>query len=672
MKNGKLRKLLTAFAITFAVAAGGLSTAPAAQADTGGGIGGGGGPGGAYDGFQWVSVAYAEKGRSWNKFVEISGWDLGTINREVKNRVGNIDVCKNSNVIWFIASKGWTYNFTGWTWPSNWIVAGTIENPRTKVGERAASAAEVQAFKDWDWNSNGRKIGNTPGYTIICSGAFKKPDLSWTTSSSSNSNVQDSDSWTQPYSWTTEIKRQITEGGKDPIGKDNLHDQKAITEKTEYGKLYDNIVRTTGKGLNPDQMRAQVFAAIEKDRKKNHAVAALDDLNKEGMAEGGVLNVNEQTKYATIATTRTKTHTDVTTCKWSQTWNTSVGNYNAATKSCSTKRTTVEKSTASRSLGTQYNSGFWQMLTVHCNLADFQALRAADPSITAIASSGPNKITAVAHTKKYLTQPKNLDFGDKTNPNKAKAKTGTLAFYDKECAFDCVPVASSETPGDAPTAVSEDVASTKFEFFRDNTAKNITVDTWAPKSGVDGVQVPANLKASSTTVTRWSQGTPSTTGEAGGKFSMKSLNGNKELFTGKDTTKTQKNFDLGLFSNANATILSGHHNKFAVQSTWASEAEKPQKLNFKWEYKPNVSTSFPLTGIGFGVESAQRIGTVGAVVTNNIEGKCYGKFGTSITTSEPSVMYDNTGTGTVNNLDKDIRGANEYNLTTNFVRSVGE
>lgn len=689
MKNSKLRKFLTASVMTFAFAIGSLTAIPAASANTGGGIGGGGGPGGAYDGFQWVSVAYGQKGRAYEKFVELSGWPRGTVEREVRGRVGNLQVCQNSNVIWFIASQGWTYNFTGWTWPSNPIVAGTIEQPRVAVGDRGASPAEVNAFKEWDRNSNGNRIGNTPGYTIICSGAFQKPDENWTTSSSRVERGYDTATVTHPYSWTTEVTPEIS-----PTG--NLKNQPAVVQKTEFAALYDGIKTNAGAGLDPATLRSRAAAAVAKDQSKDHAKVNLSEQNKKGLSEGGVLNVNEQTKFATISSSKETVTTIVTTCKHKRTWNTWTGNYNPVSTSCSDKRSSKNSSTSTKDASTQKNTGFWQILAVHCNRDEFNALLASDPTITRISGDDANKITAVVHSQKHSKRPEpgQVDFGDPTNTNPAKAKTGHKGFYDKECPFDCVPLPmedpSTPEPGTLTGAVSDGVNTNSFEFFRDNNQREIEVQAWAPKNGVDGVNTYNAQEAKTTTITRWEEGTPSPDGSSGGMFSMETAEGEK-LFQGKIDSKfkdgngklkkprvapVQTNWNSDWHHDPFLSIVNGHHTRFLLKSTWASDAGKPQILNFKWEYDPDVTSSIPVKGIGFGPGSSQVRGELGNVSVP-IEGKCYGKFGTSALQNDNVAAFGaNTGTGSVNNLDNGIMGEpvphNGYNLSTNFVRSAGE
>lgn len=679
MKTNKIRKLLGVAALTLGIVASPMATS-IASANTGGGIGGGGGPGGAYSGFQWMSVAYAEKGKAYNEFVnKHSKHSVQTTETQIRARVGNLDVCKNSNVIWFIASQGWTYNFTGVTWPTNPLVAGTIENPHSRMGERAPSAAEVQAFRDWDRNQNGHRVGAEPGYTIICSGAFSKPDEKWYSEQVVSRPTETSSySDRQPYSYSTDVAPQPLSGATgDEIGKDNLNIQSTEIKKTKFGELYDAVNTEAGRGITPDDLRARVKDAKIRDGSTERDAVNLNAKNKEGMAEGGVLNVSERTRWATITTTQTINKERIKGCDYIRRWNPSTGNYNAAEAyNCREwDRETGRSSSSSKAIdGAAQQTGFWQMLSVHCNLEEFNALMASDPSIQRISGNEESgAITAVVHSKKYNQQPSKLDFGDAGNGNAAKAKTGHLGFYDKECPFDCVPVG-----GSGGNAKSENSSGNNFEFFRDNSAKEISVTPWAPKN-VSGVTHDGKT-ASTTTVTRWNEGTPSIEGVEGGKFTMKTADGTN-LFSANNnkTLPVQKNWNTTTFNNKpNAAVLSGQHTDFTVSSTWASAEGKPQAMNIKWEYAPSVSSNIAVNGVGFNRYGEARVDGYGTVAAP-IEGKCYGQFGTSVSLNTVDAFGSSTGTGSTNTLDGNlIEGVGsdpktiKSNLVTNFVRATTE
>lgn len=669
MNLKRIRKILTSAIIAIGLVSGSVT---AASASTGGGTGGGGSTG-QQSGFYWASVSSSSAGTAYSQFLAKSGWSRTTTEREVANRVGNTAVCNNSDVIWFLMGpQVWAYNFQGYpTWLTHWMFRGSIQNPQSLYGP-VPNATQYQHFIDWDNGIGGMRRDNpgtngSYGYTIVCSYATHRPTTtrySYPTPRVTQST--DTKSYTEPYSWSTEVTRQplAGDGGKDPIGADNLHNQAVVDQKTNFGLFWDSLA--TSAPLTPQQLTSGVTTALNKDKTQSHATTALDAANKAGMAEGGVLNVKEQTKYATVSTSETTVVTTPIRCVHTATWNSYWGAYNAETTSCGDlPSSTAITRTSSKVAGTQQNTGFWQMLAVHCNKEEFEALLASDSTLKKITTpDSTNAISGSVYTQKYASQPAKLDFGDSTNTNAAKAKTGRLAFFDKECPFDCKPAGNVSSPG----ASSGSINSNALEFFRDNAAKKVTVDTWVPETG-NGVAYDGS-PALTTTITRDVNGTPSLSGSNGGKFTMKSTKGDT-LFTGTTTTApTQKNWDKSKFSGPMATLLTGQHNSFNLQASWASDAGKPQAFNFKWEYAPTVTTTVPLSGVGFGAGAAQSVGTTGSVAAA-IEGKCYTFFGAAA----PSTVSDfgaNTGTGTVNTLDNKLRAEAAAKLTANFVRSTTE
>ena len=277
--------------------------------------------------------------------------------------------------------------------------------------------------------------------------------------------------------------------------------------------------------------------------------------------------------------------------------------------------------------------------------------------------------------------------------------SGSVGFYDKECPFECIAnpdttVANANSAnlnvtntvdGSKGTsekagltgAKSDKINGNTLTFFRDNDPKIIDVDLWYPTPGSNGVVNYAGEPAQTTTVTRWVEGTPGVNGETGGKFRMNAISGStkKPLFTGTGTPKTQKNWNKSTDSTRTSEIIAGQFTKFDVAATWASEEDKPQVLNFKWEYAPNVDTRFPTTSIGFSGDNSKILGNVNTV-SEKIEGKCYANFGTDTSIDTVDLFQKYTGTNTTNNLDKGpIQGTTkdlQTNLVIDFVRATTE
>lgn len=703
-------------AVFLALIVGFGAPAVALAADTGGGLGGGGSSSSLTGPIYWKSIAYDDSDgtnqKTWKKFLSEANWDNNTVESQVRLRVGNLDVCKKSKVIWYInhqAQNKWVFNYSytpthGSTWDKhhNNVGKSTIENPRVKIG-RVPTTSEVDAFKTWDRNDNGNKINAKPGYTIICSGAFlPPPDEYFDKLETSNSqDVKNSAVYNHPYTYTTDVKPQFSGGTK------KLQPQVGTPVKTNYGKLWDQV--NSGKlKLNPDQLKTQVNAALEKDKSISHSKVSLNNENKEAMAQGGVLNVYEQTTKAKMSSQEVIDTTKVEKCTYVRKWNSKTEQFNSPVKVSCVPVSSTPKSTVTMDTDTPTvkNTGFYQMLSVHCNPEQFDALIKSGNGIVKTSGSAElvdGKISGSALTKNYTQQPnnKNLDFGSASNTNAARAVTGTVGFYDKECGFECTAdkttanakkngadsnvetggkVVNGNLKGVTTTNTSGTVNSNSVELFRDNDKSALKTDLWYPAT--NGAVVYKGEKPVTTTVSRWEEGTPHPQSSKGGKFTMTTADGT-QLFTGSDDAKVQKNWNQDTFSNANSTILKGAHTDFEVSSTWASEQGKPQVINVKYEYAPQVNSRIHANDLSFNASGGKVMGTP-VNVSTAIEGKCYVNYKNNATDKQmdtKKLFSDNTGTGTKNNLDgKIVQGggsveeakSKQTNLVVNFVRSTTE
>lgn len=693
-----------------------LSAPAAALADdTGGGVGGGGSTGSLTGKIHWKSIAYDQPGTAYQQFLNRSGWDKATTESQIRIRVDNIDVCKQSKVIWYInhnATNKWVFNYGytpthGTAWNNHHNGSGTIESPHVKIG-RTPTTAEVNTFKNWDRTKNGGVIDKKPGYTIICSGSFMPPPVKESkTVITEYETDEQAHERKEIYSYTTSVKPQLIDGKVDPIGEQNLSQQVSLPKKTNFAALWDRVNRGEVK-LNKAQLESAVNAALEKDKKAEHAKLNLNAFNRTGLAEGGILNVYEHANYATIKTNISTLKMIVSDCTVVHTWNDVLMKYNPAKTTC-VKRAPQVVSTSiamSASTNTQKNTGFYQLMTTHNNSVGFQNLVKSDNTIKLTGGGKldeqPNTesltrgtISSSAVSKKYAQQPTVLDFGDKNNKNTAKAATATLGFYDKEAAFICdnstmtvnasknganrnVYMSQVSANSDTTGAISGSQVGNEFEYFRDNDPSDVKVDLWYP---TETTVVSYNgHKALTTTVSRWAEGTPGTQSKSGGKFTM-TTDGQK-LFTGSDNPKNLRNWNTDTFTNSTSTVLKGQATDFKVSSTWASEAKLPQVLNFKYEYAPTVSTEVHGQNIGFGSGSSQALGHV-IKVSAPMEGYCYSKFGATSNVSDTDLMLKNTGSGTKNELDgkiaEGVNGKNgssaadyDRNLVVRFIRATTE
>lgn len=693
MKFKKIGRTLAAAMMIFAFSASAVAATPSvAHAEETGGMSGGHGNGHSTSA-HWESAA-GTRGTAWKQFVKSAGWSESNVVSKLNAQKVNVGICRNSTVIWWTQySSGWMYNWSGTT-IGNSAITGTLTKP-VKIHGRAPWAAEVTAINKW---LNGRK-----NPVVLCSQNDPAPQkVHWSNFRNTYTSTKDTYSKTGVYSNSTTVVPMLIEGKY--VG-DSTPEAQSSTTKTSFGRLYDSIA--AGKDtISYDDLKKKADAAVAADAASSASgkvdmTVNLSDKNKSAFAKGGIFNISEFQASATLVATRTNNYRNDQRqdCTRTDTWDQKNGGYKAGKSVCgrwyNRSQTIIGVSNnLTKNVQTQKNVGFWQMISVHCNKQDFEKLVSAKATGATVINSGDstNGISAVAKSKLYTAQPTTLDFGDEHNPNADAAKSSTMGFFDKECPFDCT--ASTKTADGASAdngatknsgttgttngskngAVSGSQRGNNFTFFRDNTAKDVSVDVWYPKTTdvVDYKSSPA--AAITTTITRWATGTPGTQTTEGGKFIMKTKDSTPTtLFTGSTDAVTQKNWDTTTFSNANSTALTGLHRLFTVQSSWASENGKPQVLNVKYEYAPAVTTSFP-TAVGFGTakNNLTQVSDNASSSSANIQGKCYATFGADTNSSTSQKFHDYTGSGTTNTLDKSpVDGASvgegNANIPTNLV-----
>lgn len=506
------------------------------------------------------------------------------------------------------------------------------------------------------------------------------------------------------------------------------------TELTPYGKkLVELEKKYKGKELTASQynkVKSELEAAIKKGKTSNLKIS-MTERNQKVFANGGVVNVIERDNYKTAnigdnrsGTLRLSGCTNTSKTKaqankeakekmekakhmgYGSTGVSAIAQDIKKTYSCATHSFSHNANTytfTSDNPTTPGNSGFWQMLSVHCNKAGFEELYNRTNGATIINTGDDSKeISAVMHSKVYPSEPSVKDFPHTNNRD---------GFFDKECPYDCTPdpaldvakmnearvnntsqgaVENDKSTGLGTGATSEGIQGNYFTFFRDNDPKELKIDLWYPVPGSNGGVVKYDGdKAITTTITRWGGGTPGITGQDGGQFSMwfdEVKNSNKVFGKGLDP-KSQRNWDNSTDTTSLSRVLPGQHTDFFVASTWASKAGAPQVLNFKWEYDPDVSTKFPALNLGFNKDYTQRTGDIVTVATP-IQGKCYASFGTRTSKDTVGLFNEYTGTNTVNELDagpinvEEIERAGKVtedqgwkestNLIINFVRATTE
>lgn len=543
-------------------------------------------------------------------------------------------------------------------------------------------------------------------------------------------------SFTSDYAWSTAVTAELnTAAGVDPIGVNNLHDQDAVTVQSDFGRQYDDV---TGGNGNYNSKVTAIQNAISADNSKEHATVTLDAQNRAGLAEGGVLSVSEMTRRATITLSQSwsETRSRSVTCNYNRGSSTplpgtcSYGDWSSWTEDAGSRSHSVQKQ-----METQPNTGFFQLLSVHCNPTELNALTTrltalgGTYEIVSQATNVTGQTTTVLRTQHYDDRSQALNLrrilgADSSSLSAEVRRTGQLGFYDKECDAQCIsnPIGSGASStngatsnvgittnsianeallGGAELVKGSDRANANyFEIFRNNDSNRINVNVWYPnpanqelkygstfpnQAGSGNVTIPAAAPVS-TTVTRWAEGTPGTvTTDAGGLFGINAVRGSTTtpLFTSNTgNPSTQTNFGTNTYQSPNSATLAGFYRTFDVRSTWASEKDRPQILNIKWEYRPTVWTRFP-SSLGFTAHnnSAQLVATTPVTVDQAIDVRCYAQFGTNDRNlGLGSRVAASTGSGTTNNLDRGLvetpSGDNSWvtpsNLVIKFVRGVSE
>lgn len=246
---------------------------------------------------------------------------------------------------------------------------------------------------------------------------------------------------------------------------------------------------------------------------------------------------------------------------------------------------------------------------------------------------------------------------------------------------------------------TEDVNTANMTFFRNNTWNRFRVDIWYPvfndgltaASASDSIRGISETKGSqtakSTTIIRkdgtpwYIKGTDKNSGFATEMKAIKSLdNGdsidgsNARLFN--ETTDiipgNQISLDSVTAHSAHVVELPYEATAFAIRSMWATDPNIGKlEFNIKWEFdsKNNLDVPTKFT-VGNTADSVSSTSTPQYAIS---DGKCYGNQnkGQSYDYDLINLFHDNTGAGTIDNLDKEFND-NFGKFTIQFVRSTAE
>ena len=314
-------------------------------------------------------------------------------------------------------------------------------------------------------------------------------------------------------------------------------------------------------------------------------------------------------------------------------------------------------------------TAMWQSLANHCNAAGYST-----------ASSGYTKLsTTVDPSAVYSGSAVTAKISGNNPAWGAGAVspkgTNVTGFYDKQCSFQGRLMENGDT-------TQERV------FFRDNELREVTVPQYRPANV--GPVADTGMDAMATILTRWTYGTPNVNGYSS-EGALRSYAGEDQLFSSSNTPAPNlKNWMTYNDSNGLSwALLADQENQFSMGGNWASDSGMPNVFTTKWIFAPNVANRIPTANIGFGGASGAQSYT-DTTQSTAVHGQVYGvaKKGVGTSPAYSTLVAQNTGTGTTNNLDNDVDRiwgdapgsaapwsddptANQFYNVIRLVRSVG-
>ena len=400
---------------------------------------------------------------------------------------------------------------------------------------------------------------------------------------------------------------------------DETHkDQIVEAELTELGKLLEklgvNMTKTSTPGIiniSPEDWKNNKDAIIAAAKKPAPDMKVeLSEENQKGFANGGLFTIVENEMKVTLTVS---TETDKQTsysCEYTgdktllgrypkeeynkpapqpgievidggTTWNV----YKIAPKTTST---TSEVDTRITDVfvkpHTWETSKSYQLIGVRCNSL---ALKDALNGGTILSDSVSSGKMSIAAKSPVIDKAISTHFNGINN----------VAFYfdGKSCNLQCSPDPGTNSGNDSSNNVrntkpaktpnenlygaqSNDMVSSEFQYFRDNSPKEIRTDIWRILSPNVKEMKSVNNEANKTVFIADPKGTPkhkeyTVTAKHSGKM--------LEIFNGEKLTP--------------AWVGPGQINKINVKADWASDINFPHKLNLKYVYRPEIAAYTPIT-----------------------------------------------------------------------------
>lgn len=312
-------------------------------------------------------------------------------------------------------------------------------------------------------------------------------------------------------------------------------------------------------------------------------------------------------------------------------------------------------------------SDFFQMLSVKCNVEDFERLlEEVDGTVS------KEYIADSAGTDRYRNDPQfsGIIYTDTQNLRNGRspsrglgAGSGNMSndieFYTKECNFQCE-YASSENPthridGSNPGSFADAVGANptsgerfgyrsggatlnELTFVSNNESNPMELRATQPRasSSISLTGFSNNGVPTRTIVSRWSEGTPGVTTDDG-TFTMRAFDDNGDaagndrthgrLFRGNDNITLRH--DQGsprAASSSTVEILDGAYNKFDVRGNWASTSDRPETISVAWGYEANIQSVFNHWVRPGGGNEMRTRGSGGNTVTTGNYGRCHAEF----------------------------------------------
>lgn len=695
----------------------------------GGGSGGGGGSSGTSGG-RWLEIPKAKLDNGSIRNIPSEYWN----DPVCRNAVRFFGVVPNGVTSGNATAGPWTYSFQG---------AAGLNSVTFGGGDVVASAIASNVNSTYQWAANymrGKNFICLDNPNVLTASEWRYEVRGTSASDAINENeVHSYNTQVAPQS----IRVSDGAYSPDPLnGGLNGQVSTTQTNYGRVWEEYKRAVEAAGADTQNivASFKSRFAQAKAMDRAAAKAQVALNEGNLAGLSKGGILNINEFERRTVANVSTTSSNYQVWRCGYVRYsisgWQPSSANncgivtgsidpdnlptaglgyarWDSAAERAeytpvSPGQTSWQRfaSVIRPSTETQRQVGFWQIISAHCNPQDIAALKSAmgDDLFDLDAENDPNRngsdVSGLLRTKLYASQPSILPLGDERADTAAQQATGFVGFYNKECPFECTPAKNGngatfangavknvgEPRDDAPkerglwgVVSSDGINSNQFDFFRDNSEKEIRPDVWYPVSGANGVSYDGS-PAKTTMVTRWTGGTPSLGTEFNAYGLVKGADGKLTktgpLFVTDGKQEPQLNFDsVKPFASSTGGQVAGYLEKIIVQSTWASTNGKPQSLQIAWEYSPQVTSRVP-SSLGFtaGGTNVELGGFVNRV--NAVDGHCWGEFGTDSQATRPlskTILKANTGSGTTPQFSTpNSNGDNARNMLINFIRGTGE